>query len=132
MEVYADYTFYANTYLGTAIAPADFPRLILRASAVINNLCYGRAASVMESTEEADAETQEKIQLATCAVAEQLQVLSKTENGGEVASERVGNHQVTYVQNPTSQMSDEAKIAKEAKVFLGDTGLMFAGFTDDE
>lgn len=132
MEAYVDFAFYANTYFGTAIASTDFSRLALRASAVINQLCFGRVAPVMESTAEADAETQEKIRLATCAVAEQLQILSKTENGGEVASERVGNYQVNYVQNSTAQLSDEAKIAKEAKIYLGDTGLMFAGIRDDE
>ena len=132
MAAYVTYSFYTSTFLGTAIASADFSRLALRASAVIDQLCFGRAAAVMESEAEADAENQEKIQLATCAVAEQLQLLSKSENGGEVASERVGNYSVSYVQNSSSQLSDEAKIAKEAKVFLWDTGLMYRGFTEEE
>lgn len=29
---YADYQYYKNTYLGTAIQETDFPRLALRAS----------------------------------------------------------------------------------------------------
>jgi hypothetical protein len=45
MANYADYTFYTDDYLGTAIAEADFPALALRATAVIDAITFGRAAT---------------------------------------------------------------------------------------
>ena len=41
---YADFTYYTNTYFGTAIAASDFPRMALRASAVIDRITFQRAA----------------------------------------------------------------------------------------
>ncbi|MCE5209853.1 MAG: hypothetical protein LLG42_16305, partial [Chloroflexi bacterium] len=74
-----------------------------------------------------DTDTIEKIKLATCAVAEKVKQLDGMESGGEIASERVGNHSVSYVQNPTAQLSDDAKFRRVAKLYLWGTGLMFAG-----
>lgn len=131
MAAYVDFSFYSGTYLGATIPAADFPRLALRASAVINQLCFGRAATVMASTDPLDAEKKNSIQLATCAVAEQLFLLSKNESGGEVASESVGSHSVSYVQNSTSKMSDDEKMAREARFYLWETGLMYRGFDEN-
>jgi hypothetical protein len=127
---YADYTFYTDTYLGTAIAAADFPRLALRASAVISQLCYGREAAII--TEDIDTTAIEKIKLATCAVAEQIAALDRNEGGGEIASERVGNHSVQYVQASGANLSENTKLAREARLYLWETGLMYRGFADGE
>ena len=62
---YADFTYYENTYLGTTIAEADFPRLALRASAVIDQITFGRAAT--------DTTNVNAIKNAMCAVAEEIQ-----------------------------------------------------------
>lgn len=123
---YADWDFYTGTYKGVAIAQTDFPRLVLRASAVIDQVTFGRAVEVVDANE--DAETIELICMATCAVAEEYQVLDKsTGSGGEIASEKVGSHSVSYVQNATAQMSDDAKLARAARLYLGQTGLMYQG-----
>jgi hypothetical protein len=132
MAVYVDYNFYvSNEYLGKAIAQADFPFLALRASAVIDQITFGRAAVVM--AEAADNETITAIRRATCAVADEYQALDKTsEKGGEIASERVGNYAVTYVQDATSQLSVDAKLARAARLYLLPTGLLYAGFDENE
>ncbi len=126
MAAYADYAFYTTTYLGAAIASADFARLALRASAKIDQITFGRTAVVMESEDEADADTQEKIQSATCAIAEEIQKLEAA--GGAVKSERVGNQSVEYL----SVLSDDERMIRAAKVFLWDTDLMYRGFNEDE
>jgi hypothetical protein len=117
--VYADYTFYTSTYLGTAIAEPEFPRLALRASERIDALTFGRAAGVVD--EAADADAIERIKKAACAVAEEIQKLEAS--GGAVQSERVGSVSVTYV----SQATDEARYLAVAKFYLGPTGLMYRG-----
>lgn len=124
MAVYPDFSFYSDTYLGTTIAATEFPRLALIASAHIDNLTYNRAAAIV--TAGTDTATISKIKMATCAVAEKLQTLESS--GGAVQSESVGNASVSYFA-PTSE---GANIANAAKLYLGLTGLMYAGFTADE
>lgn len=121
---YADFTFYEETYLGTAIAEADFPRLALEASAVIDRLTYDRAAAVV--TAGTDADTIERIGLATCAVAEALQAQANQRDG--LTSERVGSYAVTYA-SPTSR----ARVFHTAAaIYLGGTPLLYRGFAAGE
>ena len=124
---YADFEFYSTTYGGTAIAQSAFTRLINQASAVIDNLTFDRVAEVIE--EDYDDETIEKIQLATCAVAEQIQT---NEAGGNLQSERVGSYSVTYAETQTAKLSDDAKCVRAARIYLLNTGLMYRGFNSGE
>lgn len=124
MAAYADYEFYQGTYKGTAIAQSDFDRLAIPASAVIDQITFSRAAPVVEAA--ADATTIEKIGFATCAVAEEMQKLEAS--GGAVSSERLGNYQATYL----SQLSEDARLARAAKRYLGNTGLMYRGLDESE
>ena len=41
---YADYTYYTDTFLGTAVKESDFPRLALRASSYLDYYTMGKAA----------------------------------------------------------------------------------------
>lgn len=119
MAVYADYEFYQETYLGTAIAEADFPRLAQDASAEIDRQTFDQAASVI--AESADADAIERIGLATCAVAEVLHSL--VQSGGVVQSETVGRHSVTYAK----PLSEAARLHRAARRYLAGTGLMYRG-----
>ena len=120
---YADYQFYTAEFLGTAVAQADFPRLAARASVLIDQVTFGRAAAVV--TAGTDTDTIDKIKMATCAVAE---MLHKDESeGGEIQSEQVGNHSVTYVKGPARSLISRAR--EEAKPYLWDTYLMYGGQT---
>jgi len=124
MAVYATYEFYQNTYHGTAIAEADFPRLALEASAEIDRQTFDRAAPTVAAG--ADADTIERIGLATCAVAEVLHSL--VQSGGVVQSETVGRHSVTYA----SPLSEAKRLQLAARRYLASTGLMYRGFGDGE
>ena len=123
MTAYADYTFYVDEYRGSAISAADFPRLAMRASVVIDQVTFGQAAPIV--TAATDTDTIDLIQRATCAVAEEIQ---RADDGGVIQSERVGQHSVTYA---VSTVSDERRQVKAAKLYLAVTGLMYRGLDAD-
>ncbi len=130
MAAYADYTFYSTTFLGTAIASADFARLALKATAVIDAITFNRAAVII------DADTPEStvlaIQNAVCAVAEEIQAEELAGNIDGVQSESAGSRSVSYNKNARAMLSNEQKQANAARLYLANTGLMFSGFADGE
>lgn len=130
MAAYADYLFYVGTFGGSAITSEEFSSLITRVSALIDHETVGRAAAYMELTTPTDEEELiiEKIKLATCAVMEEL--LSIQNSGGNVISESVGSHSVTYAKS--EQLSSSKRLSDSAKPFLASTGLMYRGFYEDE
>jgi hypothetical protein len=130
MAAYADYTFYSTTYLGTAIASADFARLALRASAVIDQITFNRASPIV--TADTDDDTILAIQNATCAVAEEIQTQESSGNIDGVTSERVGNYSVSYGAGARAALSNDAKVAKVALLYLSNTELMYRGFASGE
>jgi hypothetical protein len=123
---YVTYTYYTNTFLGNAIASASFARLALRASAAIDQMTHGRAAL------ETLAATVDSIKMATCAVAEEIQTIEQTGSTGGIQSESIGSNSVTYSQGSTALLSNGEKMNKAASVYLGETGLLFAGFSSGE
>lgn len=127
MTVYADYTFYTGTFLGTAIASADFAALALRASAAIDQMTFGRAAVDFAASLNVTA-----IKNAMCAVAEELQRQDANSNVDGVASESQGNYSVSYLVSSNRSKSNIAKLQTAAAVWLANTYLMFAGFNTGE
>lgn len=121
---YADFTFYEDTYLGNAIAEADFPRLALRASAQIDRITFGRAVT--------DTDNETAIKNAMCAVAEEIQRQEQGDNVDGVTSESQGRYSVSYGANSSKSRTNTQKIEDAAKLYLEDTSLMYAGFADGE
>jgi len=121
---YADYAYYTGTYLGTAIAESDFPQLALRASQVVDNLTFGRAAT--------DTENTNAIKNAMCAVAEELQKQDKSDGADGIASESQGNYSVSYVATSNRSKSSQTKLQDAAALWLQGTFLMFDGFNSGE
>ena len=121
---YADFTYYSTSFLGTAIAEADFPRLALEASAVIDRITFGRAAT--------DTENTTAIKNAMCAVAEEL--LNQRNAGGAdgIASESQGQYSVSYLANSSRSKTNLEKLSNAARLWLDGTFLMFAGFNAGE
>jgi len=125
---YADWTFYDETYLGTAITEANFAALALRASATLDLITFNRVAVVIAADD--DADTIELIKMATCAVADEMQ--RQSDEGPAVTSERVGQHSVSYATNPATKYTDDERLSRAAKTYLGNTALMFKGFANSE
>jgi hypothetical protein len=121
---YADYQFYATQYLGTAIAESDFPQLALKASAVLDQLTFGRAAG--------NTEYPTQIKNAMCAIAEELQQQSLSGGADGIASESQGQYSVSYVAGSNRSLSNRAKLFNVAALWLQSTYLMFGGFNSGE
>ena len=126
---YVDYEYYVDDFGGDAMAAADFNKLALQASMVIDQITFERAYAVIDA--DTDTELIEKIKNATCAIAEEIQE-QKTNGIKNVASETVGSHSVSYVVNKDTRITSDQKIQKVAKLYLGSSGLMFGGFYEDE
>jgi hypothetical protein len=115
MAVYVDYSFYTQQFKGTAIAAVNFDRLALRASEVIDQVTFDQAGAITDEL------IINKIKMAACAVAEEMQSLE--EAGGAVESERVGSYSITYL----SKVPAEVRLVNAAKRYLWNTGLMYRG-----
>lgn len=140
--MYADYDFYVNEFYGVAIDSTDFPRLSSRASDFLDYYTRGKAAKV---TDEATITALAK---ACCAVAEAMKTdedskklaqkateAALSESGGEVKSETVGSHSVSYttaadyIKGSSASKPLDARIvyADVAMVYLVNTGLLYRG-----
>lgn len=131
--VYADYSFYKNSFLGSAISEADFPRLALRASQFLDYYTLGKSRNNSGL---------ENLKMACCAIAEKYQVVEKAQkaveesltDGGNLKSESVGSYSVSY-----QTASEKAKGANQAVIdaqngvvatarqYLVGTGLLYRG-----
>mgnify|MGYP001252641877 CR=1 FL=1 len=115
---YTNYEYYTDTYGGKLISESDFPRLESIAAAYIDALTFGRTASVE------DESVLELVKMAVCTAAD---ILWRREQGGRIASERVGDYSVSYEVDGEPEVN---QIYRVAKVYLGD--LMYRGFYDGE
>jgi hypothetical protein len=130
MSAYADLTYYQTNYLGTLIASANFAQLALRASAVIDQLTFQRTAAVILAA--TDTATIDLIKMACCAVAEEMQNINASGSTGGIKSESIGSNSVTYVDGSQMTLSNNTRLSNVAKLYLGNSGLMFKGFSSDE
>jgi hypothetical protein len=130
MASYTDYTYYTGTFLGNAIASADAARLLLRASVIIDQLTFNRAAAIV--TAATDTATIDLIKMATCAVAEEYQAVEQDGGADGIVSESVGSHSVTYADSASKRRTIMQRYSDAAKLYLGSTGLMFRGFRSGE
>ncbi len=109
----ADYTYYTETYKGSSIPEADFPRLITRAGSYLDQITGGRASSAAGSA---------PVKMAACAVAEAWQT---NEQGGDVVSETVSSWTKTFAGGGTR--GPQARLYQAAALYLVNTGLLFRG-----
>lgn len=125
MIAYADLTFYTDEFLGVVIPAGEFPRLALRASEVIDQVTFDRARAIVAAG--TDADLIERIQRATCAVAERMQELTISGTAAGIQSESLGNHSVTYVAGSSATLTQDEQYRATARTYLGSTGLMYRG-----
>ena len=107
---YADYTYYSGTYKGK-LTQDEFNSAALLASALIDSYTMGRAA-------EAGTEYAERLKIACCAMADRLSC------GATVRHASNDGYSETYETGGHSFGRDVFNIAS---MYLGDTGLMYAG-----
>lgn len=113
--MYADYTYYTNTYHGTAIPDADtFARLSIQAEAYIDLVTGGN----IDTT----AAYMPAVKNAVCALCDNATATSTADN---VASESVGNHSISY--RASSRAETAAQKTAIVSLYLGSTGLLYRG-----
>ena len=120
-----DFSFYTETYLGTAIPEEDFPKFISRADYRLEELTFGRHRDPY-----LPAATVLRVNLALCAIAELL--YSRETSGGPdaaavtagIAEERVGSHTVKYRDAISAEQTLSAQIRSVASAYLLTTGLL--------
>lgn len=127
---YVDYSYYTDTYLGNAVAPADFARLSVRASKHIDALTFNRAAAII--TADTDADKVDAIKMATCAVCDELQKDADSDGRDNITAERVGNVSVSYGDSSEMAKTLASKINDAASLYLWETDLMYRGLNVDE
>lgn len=131
---YTTFEFYRDLYYGDSIGESLFPKWNDRASEKLEQLTYGNI------NEDTLAEFDEKIQKATCALADLLyQIDFKTshasdEKGGNVKSMSSGGRSISFGTNET--LVDKVLNDKGAQnrlcydtvcEYLSGTGLLYAG-----
>ena len=131
---YTTYEFYVNEYYGDSIEESLFPKWESRATDRLDELTYGNI------TADALEEYSEKIQKATCALADLLYKIDyKTNhandtNGGNVKSMSSGGQSISFGSNET--LIDKVLNDKVAQnrlcydtvcEYLSGTGLLYAG-----
>ena len=136
---YADYEYYKDTYLGTAIQEADFPCLALRASSFLDYYTQGRAGQNQDLNAVkmaccAVAEQYQSIDLARQAALHALQNSANAGEAGELQSQSVGSWSKTYrgggesaQQATTAAQAAQASLASVAAQYLSSTGLLYRG-----
>lgn len=119
--VYATYSYYKDTYHGSALSESEFNYYAKRASANVDQYTFGRLTS-MRSSDIPDA-----VRDATCAAAEELSSFDKTD-GGRIASENNDGYAVSY-RDTSGADYQNAELYDVIELFLANTGLLYRGFS---
>ena len=118
---YANYEYYAGTFYGDLIPEDSFDKYINRASDYIDRITMNRAASYTAD---------DAVKKASCAVAEQYYMINAARvsiANGEIASETVGSHSVSYRSGLETAASLEAGLYDIVVGYLANTGLLYRG-----
>lgn len=128
-----DFTYYTEVFEGTAIPEQDFKQLSKKAERFVNYATCNQASTAI-------GDTLETVKECICELAEQYQIIEKTEKQslgeGEkvIASESVGSWSVSY-DTPTKADVNTEEYVKEknkklysiVKEYLAFTGLLYRG-----
>ena len=122
MTAYADYAYYRDSFRGSTVSEADFPGLAVKASAFIDRLTFNRLRSAEIILDEA--------KMATCAVAERIQVVEKSgalSVDASKKSENTDGYSVTFNDLSLVRAQLYTDYEEAALPYLYGTGLMYAG-----
>ena len=123
MNLYADYEYYTSAYKGN-LTKEEFEKSIMKASAYVRRITFGRSDDNMEM---------EEIKLATCAVCELLANDEKVRSkhlGRAVTSENTDGYSVSYESGGNGETADDLlkrNIFDTLLLYLEPTGLLYMG-----
>lgn len=127
--MYADYSYYTDTFFGDMIPENKFPKYATAASDFIDYFTMGKAANNAELP---------AVKKCCCALAEQYMTIdtirsaaaAKVTADGIIASESVGSHSRSFrtgADGTQAVEAEEKKLAQIARVYLMPTGLLYRG-----
>ena len=126
--IYADYAYYPDEFHGDAIPEESYNRCAARASDYIDQITMNRAQDYVLLHPDKSA----PVKKACCALAEQYMQIYEAKarsmvEGGEIASESVGGHSISYRSSLETAATLEADLRKITTSYLGFTGLLYRG-----
>lgn len=110
-----DYSFYADTYGGSRISQDDWQRISQKAEQRLDSYTFGRCSG--------DWKGESWCNRAKCAVCEMSEILYADEKRNGKTSESTDGYSVSY--DTGKSLADT--LYDVARVYLGDTGLLYAG-----
>ena len=120
--MYATYEFYVTTFYGDVLTADNFSRYAGRASDYLDYITMGKA----QAYDDANG----ALAKACCAAAEKFaasEAVNVRVADGEVASESVGSHSVTYRSSAELQAALGQQLLSSVQMYLLPTGLLYRG-----
>ena len=119
--MYADYEFYTQKYMGSAIPEKVYGAVVGAAEAYINYITHNRIKA-----DELPEWVMDRVKMAVCAVADTC-YKQEHDDSTTVASESVGNHSKTFAVVKRGFAEREFEKLTKAKQYLHGTGLLYGG-----
>ena len=110
-----EYSFYTDTYGGKRIPQNDWLRISQKAEQRLDSFTFGRCSG--------DWEGETWCNQAKCAVCEMAEIIQADEKRGGKKSENTDGYSVSY----DTGKSLGSTLYDVVRVYLGDTGLLYAG-----
>ena len=110
-----DYSFYTGTYGGNRISQNDWQRISQKAVQRLDSFTFGRCSG--------DCEEETWCNQAKCAVCEMAEIMQADEKRDGKTSENTDGYSVSY----DTEKSLGSTLYDVARVYLGNTGLLYAG-----
>lgn len=110
-----DYSFYTDTYGGKRIPQNDWLRISQKAEQRLDSFTFGRLPDEWEGESWCNQ--------AKCAVCEMAEIIQADEKRGGKTSENTDGYSVSY----DTGKSLGSTLYDVVRVYLGDTGLLYAG-----
>ena len=120
--MYADYKFYTDKYMGSAIPETAYGAVARAADAYINYITHNRIKA-----DELPEWVLERVKMAACAVADTCYKQEHDDDSTTVASESVGNHSKSFAVVKRGFAEREYEKLTTAKQHLHGTGLLYGG-----
>lgn len=110
-----EYSFYTDTYGGKRISQNDWLRISQKAEQRLDSFTFGRLPDEWEGESWCNQ--------AKCAVCEMAEIIQADEKRGGKTSENTDGYSVSY----DTEKSLGSTLYDVVQVYLGDTGLLYAG-----
>ena len=118
MIYYADFAYYTDTYKGAVLDAASFDLYSMKATLIIRQHTFNRIE---------DDNIPDDVKMCCCELAELIYSHDKTKTGNGIASEKVGDYSVSFVNTLDIVTLNKSKQTEIINNWLLMTGLLYRG-----